>query len=190
MDHVTSVEIATSIVSSPPQPHNLHLHHHQKSCCAQVSPPHGLCTSIGLLLLTRCEFTVSGEAPTTPVASSKSGTVFEKRLIEAYIAEHGKDPITGEELSSADLIELKCASLFPPPPFRSSQLIISQRPESFVHDHPHSPLSPPSLRPSKMNGTPSRLKLTRCASSSRRLDKSFRQRCINMTPQPGLSLVC
>lgn len=71
-------------------------------------------TSIGLPLLTRCEFTVSGEAPTTPVASSKSGTVFEKRLIEAYIAEHGKDPVTGEELSSADLIELKCTSCFFP----------------------------------------------------------------------------
>lgn len=42
-----------------------------------------------------------------PVASAKSGTVFEKRLIEAYIAEHGKDPITGEELTASDLIELK-----------------------------------------------------------------------------------
>jgi pre-mRNA-processing factor 19 len=53
-------------------------------------------------------FLVSGEAPTNPVASTKSGTVFEKRLIEAYISEHGKDPVTGEELSTADLIELKC----------------------------------------------------------------------------------
>lgn len=51
---------------------------------------------------------VSGEVPTTPVASSKSGAVFEKRLIEAYIAEHAKDPVTGEELSTADLVELKC----------------------------------------------------------------------------------
>lgn len=33
--------------------------------------------------------------------------MFEKRLIEAYIAEHGKDPVTGEELTVADLIELK-----------------------------------------------------------------------------------
>ena len=54
-----------------------------------------------------CRFTVSGEAPQVPVASSKSGTVFEKRLIEAYIAEHGKDPVTGEELTTDDLIELK-----------------------------------------------------------------------------------
>jgi len=57
-------------------------------------------------MLTYC-YTVSGEAPQVPVASSKSGTVFEKRLIEAYIAEHGKDPVTGEELTTDDLIELK-----------------------------------------------------------------------------------
>ncbi|KAI5807098.1 WD40-repeat-containing domain protein [Geopyxis carbonaria] len=59
---------------------------------------------------------ISGEAPTNPVASSKSGTVFEKRLIEAYIAEHGKDPITGEELSTADLIELKSSNIVRPRP--------------------------------------------------------------------------
>jgi len=54
-----------------------------------------------------CCSTVSGEAPQAPVASSKSGTIFEKRLIEAYIAEHGKDPVTGEELTADDLIEIK-----------------------------------------------------------------------------------
>ena len=56
--------------------------------------------------------TVSGEAPQVPVASSKSGTVFEKRLIEAYIAEYGKDPVTGEELTTDDLIELKSRHYF------------------------------------------------------------------------------
>ncbi|KAA8904814.1 WD40-repeat-containing domain protein [Sphaerosporella brunnea] len=59
---------------------------------------------------------ISGEAPTNPVASAKSGTVFEKRLIEAYIAEHGKDPSTGEELSVADLIELKSSNIVRPRP--------------------------------------------------------------------------
>lgn len=43
-----------------------------------------------------------------PVASVKSGAIFEKRLIEAYIAQHGKDPVSGEELGAADLIDLKC----------------------------------------------------------------------------------
>lgn len=53
-------------------------------------------------------FVVSGEAPTNPVVSIKSGAVFEKRLVEAYIAENSKDPITGEELTTSDLIDLKC----------------------------------------------------------------------------------
>ena len=76
---------------------------------------------------------VSGEAPAQPVASTKSGTVFEKRLIEAYIAEHGKDPVTGEEITTADLIELKCTLLClpsskelkanPQPPFPASTTV-------------------------------------------------------------------
>lgn len=45
------------------------------------------------------------------MASAKSGTVYEKRLIEAYIDEHGKEPSTGEELTKDDLIELKSKNL-------------------------------------------------------------------------------
>ncbi|KAL1863390.1 hypothetical protein Plec18167_000484 [Paecilomyces lecythidis] len=59
---------------------------------------------------------ISGEAPQVPVASRKSGNVFEKRLIEAYIAEHGKDPVTGEELSTDDLVELKSQRVVRPRP--------------------------------------------------------------------------
>ena len=44
------------------------------------------------------------------------GNVFEKRLIEAYISENGKDPITGEELSTDDLLELKTARVVRPRP--------------------------------------------------------------------------
>ncbi|KAI8140448.1 WD40-repeat-containing domain protein [Fennellomyces sp. T-0311] len=50
---------------------------------------------------------ISGEAPEHPVVSVKSGTLFEKRLIEKYIADHGKDPVTGEELTAEDLLEVK-----------------------------------------------------------------------------------
>ncbi|KAI9671405.1 MAG: hypothetical protein M1831_004314 [Alyxoria varia] len=50
---------------------------------------------------------ISGQAPIEPVASTKSGHVFEKRLIEAYIADHGKDPTNGEDISTSDLVELK-----------------------------------------------------------------------------------
>ncbi|RDL39533.1 uncharacterized protein BP5553_03873 [Venustampulla echinocandica] len=59
---------------------------------------------------------ISGEAPQQPVASSKSGNVFEKRLIEAYIDENHKDPVNGEELEKTDLIELKSNRIVTPRP--------------------------------------------------------------------------
>ncbi|KAJ4356807.1 uncharacterized protein N0V89_004844 [Didymosphaeria variabile] len=59
---------------------------------------------------------ISGEAPQSPVASRKSGNVFERRLIEAHIAEHHTDPVTGEDLSVEDLIELKSPRIVTPRP--------------------------------------------------------------------------
>ncbi|KAI1917811.1 hypothetical protein LOZ58_005105 [Ophidiomyces ophidiicola] len=59
---------------------------------------------------------ISGEAPQVPVVSPKSGNVFEKRLIEAYITEHGKEPVTGEELTIEELVELKSARVVRPRP--------------------------------------------------------------------------
>ncbi|KAF1989973.1 WD40 repeat-like protein [Aulographum hederae CBS 113979] len=49
---------------------------------------------------------ISGETPQEPVASRKSGTVYEKRLIEAYISENGTDPVNGEDLTVEDLLPL------------------------------------------------------------------------------------
>ncbi|KAL3474133.1 hypothetical protein BJX99DRAFT_232234 [Aspergillus californicus] len=59
---------------------------------------------------------ISGEAPQVPVVSPKSGSLFEKRLIEAYIAEHGKDPVTGDELSTDELIDVKSQRVVRPRP--------------------------------------------------------------------------
>ncbi|KAK6521113.1 hypothetical protein TWF506_001345 [Arthrobotrys conoides] len=59
---------------------------------------------------------ISGETPQTPAISSKSGHVFEKRLIEQYIQEHGKDPVTGEELKLEDLVDLKTSRTVRPRP--------------------------------------------------------------------------
>ena len=42
--------------------------------------------------------------------------MFEKRLIEAYILEHQKDPVTGEDLTVDDLVELKSARTVRPRP--------------------------------------------------------------------------
>lgn len=44
------------------------------------------------------------------------GHIFEKRLIEAYISENGKDPVTNEELTRDDLIDLNSARVVRPRP--------------------------------------------------------------------------
>jgi pre-mRNA-processing factor 19 len=59
---------------------------------------------------------ISGVAPREPVASRKSGNVFEKRLIEAHIAENHTDPVTGEDLAVEDLIELQSPQIVTPRP--------------------------------------------------------------------------
>ncbi|KAL9034229.1 MAG: hypothetical protein Q9180_005522 [Flavoplaca navasiana] len=59
---------------------------------------------------------ISGEPPQIPVASKKTGNIFEKRLIEAYIAENGRDPVTDEELSTDDLVDLKASNTVRPRP--------------------------------------------------------------------------
>lgn len=59
---------------------------------------------------------ISGEAPEEPVVSKKSGAVFEKRLIEKYIEENGKDPVSGEELDVEELLPIKSARIVRPRP--------------------------------------------------------------------------
>lgn len=56
---------------------------------------------------------LSGEPPQVPVLSPKSGHVFERRLVEKYIAENGTDPVSGDKLAAEDLIAIKtCLSPF------------------------------------------------------------------------------
>lgn len=49
-------------------------------------------------------------------ADRKKGNIFEKRLIESYISENGKDPVTNEELSLEDLVDLKSPRIVRPRP--------------------------------------------------------------------------
>jgi pre-mRNA-processing factor 19 len=44
------------------------------------------------------------------------GHVFEKRLIEAYISDNGRDPVTNEETTLEDLLELKSSHTVKPRP--------------------------------------------------------------------------
>ncbi|CAJ2506616.1 Uu.00g078020.m01.CDS01 [Anthostomella pinea] len=59
---------------------------------------------------------ISGEAPQEPVVSKISGSVFEKRLIEKYIEENQKDPVTGEDLTIEDLLPIKSSRVVRPRP--------------------------------------------------------------------------
>ncbi|PHH61607.1 hypothetical protein CDD81_8122 [Ophiocordyceps australis] len=59
---------------------------------------------------------ISGEAPQEPVVSKKSGVVYEKRLIEQYISEHGTEPGSGDALAVEDLLPLKSSAIVRPRP--------------------------------------------------------------------------
>lgn len=51
---------------------------------------------------------MSGEVPEQPVVSRKTGHLYEKRIIEKYLADHdGKSPFTQEDMSQEDLIALQ-----------------------------------------------------------------------------------
>lgn len=87
--------------------------------CSTLQPPTSLSLTIymrpGRTPSTQADrTTVSGEAPEEPVVSKKTGTVFEKRLIEKYIEENGKDPITGDELDPEDLLPIQSARVVRP----------------------------------------------------------------------------
>ncbi|KAK5655234.1 hypothetical protein OQA88_5801 [Cercophora sp. LCS_1] len=59
---------------------------------------------------------LSGEIPEEPVASRKTGAVFEKRLVLKYIEENGKEPGTDDEFHPDDLLEIKTARVVRPRP--------------------------------------------------------------------------
>lgn len=52
--------------------------------------------------------------PKQPVVSPKSGSIFERELIEQYINEHQKDPISSDPLTIEELIEIKTSPYQPP----------------------------------------------------------------------------
>nr|CAG4644702.1 EOG090X0489 [Leptodora kindtii] len=57
---------------------------------------------------------LSNEVPEHPVVSPVSGAVFERRLIEKYIADNGVDPISGKDLTADQLIDIKTPPIVKP----------------------------------------------------------------------------
>jgi len=53
---------------------------------------------------------ISGEPPQDPVISTKSGHVYERRLVQKYITENSTDPVTGEQLEESDLVSVKAST--------------------------------------------------------------------------------
>lgn len=66
---------------------------------------------------------VSGKTAEDPVICRKSGAVYDRRLIEAYINAHGKDPISDEDITIEDLTSIKGVPDFVPPQLTSSSSI-------------------------------------------------------------------
>ena len=56
---------------------------------------------------------ISGEPPQDPVISTKSGHVYDRRLVLKYITENGTDPVTGEKLEESDLVSVKAGMYAP-----------------------------------------------------------------------------
>ncbi|KAK9365782.1 Prp19/Pso4-like-domain-containing protein [Lipomyces kononenkoae] len=75
---------------------------------------------------------ISGTVPNDPVISPNSGNVFDRKLIEAYIAEHGTDPITGDALSIDSLITIKSSTT--PAPRTPAQASIPNLLQSFQNE--------------------------------------------------------
>ncbi|MEE6518251.1 hypothetical protein FKM82_029117 [Ascaphus truei] len=50
---------------------------------------------------------ISNEVTDRPCVSPLSGHVFDRRLIEKYLAENGTDPVTNQPLSEDQLVDIK-----------------------------------------------------------------------------------
>jgi pre-mRNA-processing factor 19 len=65
---------------------------------------------------------ISGTTPEEPVVSSRTGQVYEKRLIEKYIEANGKEPGTNEILEVKDLIAVKVNKSVKPRPITATSI--------------------------------------------------------------------
>lgn len=59
---------------------------------------------------------ISGEVAEHPCISHVSGCIFERRLLEKYIQEHGVDPINNEPITPDQITEIKSSAVIRPKP--------------------------------------------------------------------------
>ncbi|XP_078480805.1 pre-mRNA-processing factor 19 [Lampetra planeri] len=59
---------------------------------------------------------ISNEVPEHPCVSPVSGHVFERRLVERFVAENGVDPVSGTALSEDQLVDIRAPHTARPKP--------------------------------------------------------------------------
>nr|WJH19494.1 PSO4 [Euglena gracilis] len=65
---------------------------------------------------------ITGTSPEEPVISKKSGHLFERRVVEKYIEQHGKCPVTDEALEKEDLMPVQSSRVPKPRPAQASSI--------------------------------------------------------------------
>mmetsp|Transcript_20204 Transcript_20204/g.36620 ORF Transcript_20204/g.36620 Transcript_20204/m.36620 type:complete len:503 (+) Transcript_20204:84-1592(+) len=65
---------------------------------------------------------ISGHAPEEPVFALKTGYVYEKRLIQKHLDSAGKCPVTKEDLSKDDLVDMKVNKAVRPRPAAAASI--------------------------------------------------------------------
>lgn len=65
---------------------------------------------------------ISGEVPSDPVVSRKTGHLFEKRLVEQFLSSEDKCPVTGEPLTVDDLLPVQATQTTKPRPITATSI--------------------------------------------------------------------
>ncbi|XP_044983137.1 pre-mRNA-processing factor 19-like [Hordeum vulgare subsp. vulgare] len=105
-------------IPSPPPPRRCHHRcRRRRTRPLEVQPPADT-TALSAAMI--CA--ISGEVPEDPVLSTKSGLLFERRLIQRYIEDHGKCPVTKDDLAMDDLVTVKTNKIPKPRPLQAASV--------------------------------------------------------------------
>uniref|UniRef100_A0A453J584 Pre-mRNA-processing factor 19 n=1 Tax=Aegilops tauschii subsp. strangulata TaxID=200361 RepID=A0A453J584_AEGTS len=104
--------------SPKPTPRRCHHHCRRRRARPLEAQPPGDTTVVSAAMI--CA--ISGEVPEDPVLSTNSGLLFERRLIQRYIEDHGKCPVTKEELAMDDLVTVKTNKIPKPRPLQAASV--------------------------------------------------------------------